>query len=234
MHEAWSVLAALAAATERVELGQLVMCMSFRNPALLAKMAVTVDEISGGRLTLGVGAGWHDPEYLAFGFPTDHRVSRFEEGLEIMIPLLRGETVTFNGRFHTVTEAVLLPPPSRRIPLLIASKGERMLRLTARHADAWNTAWFQRPDERFGRRVADFEKALGAQGRERSSVRVTVGVDVRDADLPEARGRLAVALGAFADLGVDDVIVALQPMTVASLDRLAEGISLWSEARAAS
>jgi alkanesulfonate monooxygenase SsuD/methylene tetrahydromethanopterin reductase-like flavin-dependent oxidoreductase (luciferase family) len=97
VHEAWSLLAALAVATEKVELGQLVMCASFRPPAMLAKMAITTDQISGGRLTLGLGAGWHDQEYRAFGFPLDHRVSRFEEALQIIVPLLKGETVSFKG-----------------------------------------------------------------------------------------------------------------------------------------
>src|SRR5574338_590889 len=92
--------AALAAATSRVEIGPLVSCTSFRNPALLAKIAATVDEISGGRLILGLGAGWHEPEYRAFGYPFDHRVGRFEEQVAIIVPLLRGEMVTFEGRYH--------------------------------------------------------------------------------------------------------------------------------------
>ena len=98
-HEAWTIVSAIAAVTERVEIGTLVLCSSFRSPALVAKMAVTADEVSGGRLILGLGAGWHDPEYEAFGFPADHRVERFEEALQIIVPLLRGETVSFAGRY---------------------------------------------------------------------------------------------------------------------------------------
>src|SRR5215813_7118831 len=105
--EAWTILSALAATTDRIELGQLVMCVSFRNPALLAKMAVTADAVSGGRLVLGLGAGWYDPEYQMYGFPTDHRGQRFAEALQIIAPLLRGETVTVAGRYHQVSEAVL-------------------------------------------------------------------------------------------------------------------------------
>ena len=154
LHEATTLLAAVAAATERAELGTIVLCTGFRPPAITAKMAATIDEIANGRLILGLGAGWHEPEYTAFGYPFDHRVGRFEESLEIILPLVRGERVTFHGRFHDVEDAVLLPPPPRpgrlpgRMPILIASKGERMLRLTAKHADAWNTAWFGFPDER--------------------------------------------------------------------------------------
>ena len=101
IHECWTVLTAVAAVTSRVEIGPLVLALPFRNPALTAKMAAELDEVSGGRLILGLGCGWHEPEFDAFGYPFDHRVSRFEEGLKIVAPLLRGETVTFEGRYHT-------------------------------------------------------------------------------------------------------------------------------------
>src|SRR5215467_10235638 len=136
IHEACTLLTGIAASTHRIGLGQLVTPTSFRTPGLLAKMAVTTDAISGGRLTLGLGAGWHDEEYLAFGYPIDHRVSRFEEALEIIVRLLRGETVTYGGRYYSVDKAVLLPAPERPIPVLVAGDGPRMLALTARYADA--------------------------------------------------------------------------------------------------
>jgi alkanesulfonate monooxygenase SsuD/methylene tetrahydromethanopterin reductase-like flavin-dependent oxidoreductase (luciferase family) len=132
IHESWTILAALAASTRRVELGQLVTCTSFRPPALLAKMATTADTVSGGRLILGLGAGWYDPEYTAFGYPTDHRAGRFEEAIAIIGPLVRGEQVTLAGRWYQVRDAVLRPPPDRPIPILVAAQGRRMLRLTAR------------------------------------------------------------------------------------------------------
>src|SRR5262245_49523181 len=135
--ESWTVLSALAVATSHIELGQLVMCTAFRQPGLLAKMAVTADAISGGRLTLGVGAGWTGREYEAFDYPTDHRVDRFEESLRILAPLLRGETATFSGRFHRVRDAVPLPPPQRQIPILVAARGDRMIQLTAQFGQAW-------------------------------------------------------------------------------------------------
>ena len=155
IHEAWTLLSALAAVTERAELGTIVLGTGFRPPALTAKMAATLDEIANGRLILGLGTGWHEPEYRAFGYPFDHRAGRFEEALEIIVPLLRGERVTFKGRWHDVEDAVLIPAPPRparmpgRMPILVAAKGERVLRLAARWADAWNAAWFGFPDERF-------------------------------------------------------------------------------------
>jgi alkanesulfonate monooxygenase SsuD/methylene tetrahydromethanopterin reductase-like flavin-dependent oxidoreductase (luciferase family) len=224
VHEAWSLLAALAVATEKVELGQLVMCTSFRPPAMLAKMAVTTDQISGGRLTLGLGAGWHDQEYRAFGFPLDHRVSRFDEALQIIVPLLKGETVSFKGRYYEVDEGVLLPKADRRIPILIAGNKPRMLGLTARYADAWNTAWFWEPNQKLHDRLAAFDKALAEEGREVSTVRRTVGIEVREADQPSATKRLADLFASYADLPIADLLLVLLPMTVMSLDRLGEAI----------
>ena len=137
IHEAWTLLAAVAASTERVELGTIVLATSFRNPALLAKMATTLDAISGGRLILGVGCGWHEPEYRAFGYPFDHRVDRFAEALQVLAPLLREGEVTFAGAYYQAEDCLILPRgPRERIPLLVAAKGPRMLRLTVDHADA--------------------------------------------------------------------------------------------------
>jgi alkanesulfonate monooxygenase SsuD/methylene tetrahydromethanopterin reductase-like flavin-dependent oxidoreductase (luciferase family) len=236
IHEGWTILAALAASTRRVELGQLVTCTSFRPPALLAKMATTADAVSGGRLILGLGAGWYDPEYRAFGYPTDHRVGRFEEAIGIIGPLLGGERVTLAGSYYQVRDAVLRPPPDRPIPILVAAKGRRMLRLTARYADAWNTAWFGLPDDLLSRRLAELHAALEAEGRDPATLRQTVGIQVWDPDttgpddLGEAVGgsvdELARAIDAYERLGFDDLIVQLAPKTTRSLDRLAEALEL--------
>jgi alkanesulfonate monooxygenase SsuD/methylene tetrahydromethanopterin reductase-like flavin-dependent oxidoreductase (luciferase family) len=237
IYEGWTILAALAASTRRVELGQLVTCTSFRHPGLLAKMATTTDAVSGGRLVLGLGAGWYDPEYKAFGYPTDHRVGRFEEAIAIIGPLLRGEQVTLAGTYYQVRDAVVRPPPNRPIPILVAAKGRRMLRLTARYADAWNTAWFGLPDDRLHRRLAELNAALEAEGRDPATMRRTVGMEVRDPqaadpgeDLGEGFGgsvdELAWAIDAHERLGFDDLIVQLEPKTTRSLDRLAEALEL--------
>jgi alkanesulfonate monooxygenase SsuD/methylene tetrahydromethanopterin reductase-like flavin-dependent oxidoreductase (luciferase family) len=237
IHEGWTILAALAASTRRLELGQLVMCTSFRPPALLAKMATTADTVSGGRLILGLGAGWYDPEYTAFGYPTDHRAGRFEEAIGIIGPLLRGETVTLAGRHYQARGAVLRPPPERPIPILVAAQGWRMLRLTARYADAWNTAWFGLPDELLHRRLADLDAALVTEGRDPATLRRTVGMEARDPDASnpgeEPGGgfggsvdQLAWAIDAYERLGFDDLIIQLEPKTTRSLDRLAEALEL--------
>ncbi len=237
MHDSWTALSALAAATSRIALGSIVLCASFRNPALTAKMAATLDEVSGGRLVLGVGCGWHEPEYDALGLPFDHRVSRFEEWLEIVVRLLRGERVTFQGRFHQATDAVLLPTPSRRIPILVAAKQPRMFAITARWADAWNGAWYGLPTDRLHGHLAALEEALAEAGRDRASVARTVGIIVRDPDqppVPDPDERaltgsvddLARALDGYRELGVDHLQAILEPLTPRSVERLGEAARL--------
>ena len=238
IHEAWTLLSAVAAATERVELGTIVLATSFRNPALLAKMATTLDIISGGRLLLGVGCGWHEPEYRAFGYPFDRRVDRFEEALQVLAPLLREGAVTFAGAYYQADDCVILPRgPRDRIPLLVAAKGPRMLRLTARHADAWNTAWFGLPDDRLGQRLADMRAACVDVGRDPSSLEITVGITVK-ADGGEEWGRpgaaaallaepdvVADALRAYAALGIGHVTLDVQPATPETFGRALDGLA---------
>jgi alkanesulfonate monooxygenase SsuD/methylene tetrahydromethanopterin reductase-like flavin-dependent oxidoreductase (luciferase family) len=143
IHEAWTLLAAIAARTERIRIGILVSSNTFRNPALLLKEAVTVDHISGGRLILGLGTGWHAGEHRRFGFDLPdpaERVDRFEEAVRLIGALMDGGPTTFEGRFYRLDEAVLAPRPVQpRIPILIAAHRPRMLRIAARHADQWDT-----------------------------------------------------------------------------------------------
>jgi probable F420-dependent oxidoreductase len=234
LHESWTLLSAVAAVTSRVELAPLVLCSSFRSPGLVANMAATLDMVSGGRLILGVGAGWHDPEYEAFGYPTDHKVGRFEEWLEIVIRLLRGERVTFEGRWYQTRDAQVLPPPARRIPILVAGNKPRMLRLVARHADTWNTAWFGEPDDRLEERVRGLDEALTEVGRDPAELERSVGLIVRDPDQPaESDGmfagtgeELAELLRSYERLGFGHAIVMLEPRTLRSVERLAEAVRL--------
>jgi alkanesulfonate monooxygenase SsuD/methylene tetrahydromethanopterin reductase-like flavin-dependent oxidoreductase (luciferase family) len=217
VHECWSILSALASATSRVELGTLVMPTGWRNPALLAKMATTVDAISGGRLILGLGTGFHEPEFAAFGYPFDHRVDRFEEELQIITALLRDGKVDFHGRYHDIPNGEMAPrsPREGAIPVLVACRGPRMMQLTARYADAWNIAWFGDITASTADRE-QFAAACAEAGRE---VAVTVGVHLAPPDEPFETApepnrlltgtpeEVAAALLAYRDAGVAHVIV---------------------------
>jgi alkanesulfonate monooxygenase SsuD/methylene tetrahydromethanopterin reductase-like flavin-dependent oxidoreductase (luciferase family) len=244
--EAWTIQSAVAEATSRIELGQLVMCTAFRNPSLMAKMAATLDEISGGRLTLGLGCGWHEPEFEAYGFPFDHRVSRFEESLAITSGLLRDARADLRGRYETARDAeLLLPQPHPNgPPILVAAKQQRMLRLTARHADAWNTAWFAHPDERFRERLDGLLAACAAEDRDPASLTQTVGIAVRypseearateprdpARELGDSPEEVAEALAEFAELGMAHAMCT-DPQTPGDLEWLTEALGLYRKAR---
>lgn len=223
MQDAWTLLTAVAAVTSRLELGPLVLCSSFRDPSVIATMAVTFDEVSGGRLVLGLGAGWHDPEYEAFGFPTDHRVGRFSEALEIIVRLLRREEVSFEGRYYRVSEARLLPPPTRAIPVLVAGRKPRMLRLTARWADAWNTAWYAEPNDKLQAELEEYERALAETRRSGADIERTLGIIVGE-DPPDT---IARRLETWAGLGFDHVIAEVTPLVPESVERLGSGVRLF-------
>jgi alkanesulfonate monooxygenase SsuD/methylene tetrahydromethanopterin reductase-like flavin-dependent oxidoreductase (luciferase family) len=233
LHEAWTVLAGVAGATRTLELGTMVLCTSFRNAVLTAKMAAAIDVVSNGRFILGIGCGWHEPEYQAMGLPFADRVSRFEESFEIIRRLLDGERVTMDGPYTSVRDAVLLPPPSRRIPILVAASKPRMMRLTAQFADAWNTAWYGLTNPRLRESLTQLAAAMAEVGRPAEAIERTVGVSVRDPDQspppePDARAfagsidELADLLRAHQDLGFGHAIVALEPVSVRSVERLAE------------
>jgi probable F420-dependent oxidoreductase len=239
--EAWSLLAAIAAITERVEIGPLVASTAFHNPAVLAKKAATVDEISRGRLVLGLGAGWNEAEFRAFGIPFDHRASRFEESFEIMRRLVSAERVTFDGTFHRVEDAVLMPPPARRPELMVGSTGERVLRATLPHVDAWNTwyEWYGNTPEGFAEGNAWITNTAEAVGRDPAEVRRSACVFVvlegggRDrphtAEHPPLTGspdRIAQGLRELAEAGADEAILVLSPITEASIRDLSETLGL--------
>lgn len=243
IHECWTVLTAVAAITTRVEIGPLVLALPFRNPALTAKMAAELDEVSGGRLILGLGCGWHEPEFDAFGYPFSHRVSRFEEGMRIIAPLLRGETVTFEGRFHSVTDAQLLPPPVRPggPPILIAGKQPRMLGLVAEHAAQWNAAWYGFPEkaDELRTRLTNLRGALDEAGRDPASLELTAGIFVAFAgatgdDVPERAMRgsiseIADGLAGYANLGISHLIAHIYPRTPDAVRQLGEAAALARE-----
>jgi alkanesulfonate monooxygenase SsuD/methylene tetrahydromethanopterin reductase-like flavin-dependent oxidoreductase (luciferase family) len=221
--EVFTFLSAVAAVTSKIEIGPLVACTSFRNPALLAKMADALDEISNGRFILGLGCGWHEPEYDAFGYPFDHRVGRFEEAMAIIAPLLREGKVDFHGKYYEVNESVLKPrgPSATGPKLWIGSKAPRMLELTAKYADAWNTVWHIDPAVVL-ERYAPLKEACAKAGRDLSTLELTAGTYVRfpepgvEDDGKSITGtdeEIAAKLQAFADIGVTHLIVILRPST---------------------
>ena len=189
--EAWTALAALAAVTDRVELGPLVASTSFHAPAMLAKQAATVDAISGGRLILGLGAGWNEREYRAFGFPYDHRVSRFEEAFTIIRRLLRDGRVDFDGAYYRVEDCVVDPGPTRPggPPLMLGSTSPRMMRIGLPHVDAWNVWWseYGNTPDGFAAARDRVEEAAAQAGRLPGEVAATAAVLV---GLPGGTGRL--------------------------------------------
>jgi probable F420-dependent oxidoreductase len=243
--EAWSVLAAVAAVTDRVELGPLVASLSFHSPAMLAKKAAAVDEISGGRLILGVGAGWNEPEYSAFGYPFDHRVDRFEEAFAIVQGLLREGHVDVEGRYHRARNCVLLPTPRRAggPPIMVGTTGRRMLRLAARHADLWNAwfSWFGNRPEGLGPLRDEVDRACLEVGRDPATLERTVAVLVRAEGGGEVARRggpqetappiagsaeeLGHALIGFAREGIAHVQLVVDPITVGSIERVGAALS---------
>jgi probable F420-dependent oxidoreductase len=239
--EAWTLLGAHAATTSRMELGTLVTAIPFRNPALLAKMAVTVDEISGGRLIVGLGAGWHRPEFDAFDFPFGARVDRFEEALQIVRPLLREGRATFEGRYYTARDAELVPhgPRPQGPPIMIAAFGPRMLRLTARYADIWNTAWYGAVDGFVAAR-AEMREACEAEGRDQATLVVTAGVMVTHPDGPPESDdtlsgtpeEIATGLRAFEEAGAEHVICRLNVANERSVEFLAAALAAYRAGRA--
>jgi probable F420-dependent oxidoreductase len=240
--EAWTTLAGLAEATDRITLGPLVAATAFHAPFMLAKLAATVDEISGGRLVFGIGAGWNPVEFAALGVPFDHRITRFEEAFAIVRALLQDGAVDFAGEFFSARDAELLPKPSRPggPPLLIGSSGARMLRATIPHVQAWN-AWYAdtgNSPEGVARLRDIVDEAARAAGRDPASIERTVAVQVQlpggtgrvmgDTDPKQAvtplRGptdRIAEELRGYARAGIGHVQLVIDPITEASVAALA-------------
>ena len=245
--EVWSLVSAVAAITERVEIGTLVMAMGWRNPALLAKMVSTVEEISGGRFILGLGSGYHKLEYDAFGFPFDNKVSRFEEAIQIVHGLLRNGEIDFEGRFHSARECELRPlgPREGGPPILIGTIKPRMLSLTAKYADAWNAYYAHTSNSLEGaielREIVD--AACRKEGRDPSTLERTVTVLIADATadpwwdrLPSAQlidqrplkpltgppEEIARILKEYEREGVAHIQIGLEPTTLKTIEELGQ------------
>jgi probable F420-dependent oxidoreductase len=235
--EAWSMLAGLAAVTERVRLGPLVACLAFHEPAILAKTAATVQEIAGGRLVFGLGAGWNRTEFDAFGIAFDRRAARFEEAFGLIRRLLAGERVTHRGDFFQLEDCVLLPAPAAPPTLMVGSTGPRVLAATLPWVQIWNTwhDWFGNTPEGFADRRAEIDAACERAGRDPATLERSACLLVRldgssrerpdEPDAPAVTGppeRVAEVLAAMHEAGADEVIVVADPITEASIEALGD------------
>ena len=239
--EVWTMLAALAASTSRIRLGPLVAATAFHAPPMLAKLAATVDEISGGRLILGLGAGWNETEFRAFGFPFDHRISRFEEAFTIIRTLLREGSIDFDGRFFQARDCELQPKPARPggPPLMIGSVGPRMLEITLPHVELWNVWYRDSNNSPAGLEpiLRELEQACRKVGRDPATLEKTTAVLVRmpggtgrvmgdtsQKDVPPVEGspaEIAQRLREYATLGLAEVQLVVDPITIESIEGLA-------------
>jgi probable F420-dependent oxidoreductase len=234
--EAWTLLSALAAVTERVKLGPLVACAGFRPPGVLAKMAATVDEVSGGRLVLGLGAGWNEREFVAYGIPFDRRVSRFEEAFAIVRGLLAGERVTLHGNFYSADDAVLLPRPAQQVPLMIGSNGPRMLAAALPHVSSWNTWYvdYGNTAEGFAALNARISEAAERAGRDPAEIERSACAHVvldpanpeRELEVPPIDGAdVAARVRELGEAGADEVIIVAGPITERSIRALGDALA---------
>ena len=242
--EAWSLLSALAATTNMVEIGTLALAVTERNPALLAKMAVTVGEISGSRLELGLGLGWSSSESDAFGYPIDRRARRFEEAIRIVTGLLQGQRLTFEGTYHRVRDCEMRPPSPTLggPPVVITAPGPGMARLAALYADTWDGGYI---DDTLHicnarARMEVIDAACDAVGRDPGSMLRAVSIMV---ELPGHSHRndhwlarrnaaratpeeLAGLLLAYADEGYSRVQIGLSPCTPESVEYVGETLEI--------
>jgi probable F420-dependent oxidoreductase len=239
--EVWTMLSAIAASTSRIKLGPLVAATAFHAPPMLAKLAATVDEVSGGRLILGLGAGWNDTEFRAFGFPFDHRISRFEEAFTIIRTLLAEGRIDFDGKFFQARDCELLPMPPTPggPPLMVGSIGPRMLEITLRHVQQWNVWYRQTGNTPAGLEpiLRQVDEACRAVGRDPATLEKTAAVfvgmpggagrltkyDEREVAAPAIEGsptELAGRLREYADLGVAEVQLVVDPITIEAIQAL--------------
>jgi len=239
--EVWTMLSALAASTSRIRLGPLVAATAFHAPPMLAKLAATVDEISGGRLILGLGAGWNETEFRAFGFPFDHRISRFEEAFTIVRTLLREGSIDFDGRFFQARDCELQPKPARpgSPPLMVGSVGPRMLEITLPHVEQWNVWYRDSNNSPAGLEpiLRELDAACRKVGRDPATLEKTSAVLVRlpggkgrvmgdtsQKDVPPVEGspaEIAGRLREYAALGLAEVQLVVDPITIESVRALA-------------
>ena len=242
--DAWTLLAGLAMVTERIGLGPLVACTAFHRPGVLARVAAAVDELSGGRLVVGLGAGWNETEFTAFGIPFDDRLVRFTEAFEIVRRLLAGERVTYRGTYEAVDDAVLLPPPSRRPPLMIGAIRTHTLEVAIPYVDAWNTwyEWYGNTPDGFAAANRRVDEIARRAGREPDAIlRSACVLVVLDRDAGEralvekappldgAPEAVSTFLRDLATAGADEAILVASPINESSIRLLGQALALLDE-----
>ena len=239
--ECWTMLSALAEASTRINIGTLVLNAQARNPAILAKMAVALEEVSGGRLILGLGTGWHGPEFEAFNLPWDHRVSRFEESLQIIVPLLRTGKVNFEGKYHQAINCEMVPrgPRAGGPLILIGAHGPQMLRLAARYADIWHPGSYPDVPRTRAEVLIGLDQACSEVGRDLSTIRLAVSLRCAypeagplsprwnaGATMPD---EIADQLRAYESLGVHEVYCEVLPASTRSVQLLTEQVQFYRQ-----
>jgi len=235
--EGWTLIAALAAQTKRINFGVFVTCVNFRNPGVIAKMTEMIDEISGGRFILGLGAGWHEPDFSMFGLPFDYRVSRFEEAIQIISPFLREGHADYQGKFFQANDAYNLPrgPLASQggAPILVGTNSPRMMRLTAKYADIWNSDWHQTPDT--VKTLLDaLDEACALEGRDPATLVRTAGsnlampgyLGVRPNPITGGPEEMAEKVAGFKALGLRHYVAGLDPGTPQSLEQFTKVIEI--------
>ena len=236
--EAWTLLAALAAVTSRVEIGPLVAATSFHAPAMIAKKAITLDEVSQGRFILGLGAGWNETEYQAFGFPFTNRVSRFAEAFDIIRQLIAGQTLDHQGTYYHVTQCRIVPPGPRPLgpPLMVGSMGPRMLKLTMPYVQMWNAwyQWFDNQPQQLVPILQQVDHVCEGVGRDPSEIVRTITLLVQTPDglgrtagdpthasatpISGTAAQVAEAIAQYAALGIHHVQLVIDPINIASIE----------------
>jgi alkanesulfonate monooxygenase SsuD/methylene tetrahydromethanopterin reductase-like flavin-dependent oxidoreductase (luciferase family) len=232
--DCWTTTAGVAAALQGVPIGTMVAATSFHNPGSIAKMAESIDEISRGNFVLGLGSGWHEDEYRMYGFPYDHRVSRFAEALQIISPLLRTGRATFEGEYYQARDAVNFPRGPRwregGPPILFGGQKPRMMRLTALYADAWDADW-QTDPQFVAAKMRELDEACLAAGRDPSGLIRTGGTQFVMGEHPYSwnpfRGsvdEMVALMHNFADLGLRNYRATPSPCTLETLEQFGEVI----------
>ena len=226
--EGFTAISYLSGVFNRLKFGNIVLCNSYRNPALLAKMGATLQLLTGGRFILGIGAGWKEDEYIAYGYkfpPAKVRIEQLEEGVQIIRKMWTETKATFEGKYYRIKDAICSPKPNPTPPIMIGGGGEKLtLRVVAKHADWWNLP--NASVETYKHKLDILESHCGRIGRKPEEIKKTLGNIVAIAESPEEAKRIAVE-SPFSNLGNVENFIIGDPKTVA--EKISEYVELGVE-----